>query len=64
MGSDYGGWSVRMTTDPAHQEYHKLTIDTLQSVEGLLSEIAIISNAMLAVFVVASIAILWTLHKK
>ena len=53
-----------MTPDPAHQEYHQLTIDTLQSVELLLSEIAIISNAMLAVFVVASIAILWSLNKK
>ena len=52
-----------MTADPAHQEYHQLTIDTLQSIELLLSEIAIISNALLAVFVVASIAIIWTLRK-
>ena len=49
--------------DPAHQEYHQLTIDLLQSVEGWLNEIAIISNALLAVFVVATIAIIWTLRK-
>ena len=48
----------RLMTDQTttHLQFHEQTI-------SLLSEIAIISNAMLAVFVVAAIAIIWTLHK-
>ena len=49
--------SSKMTDQSTqHLQFHEQTI-------SLLSEIAIISNAMLAVFVVAAIAIIWTLRK-
>jgi hypothetical protein len=46
-----------------HEQYHEITVDTLQSVEGLLREIAIISNASLGVVVVATAALIWTLNR-
>ena len=46
-----------MTDDSTtHLQFHEVTIE-------LLSEIALISNAMLAVFVVATIAIIWAIRK-
>ena len=47
-----------------HEEYHEQTIQLLQASADLLSQIAIMSNAMLSVFVVASVAIIWMLIKR
>ena len=46
-----------------HEAYHQRTIELLEQNANLVGDIAIISNAMLGVFVCVGIIIIWQLRK-
>ena len=44
-----------------HEKYHELTIDLLHTNADILREIALISNGMLGMLVIATMILIWKL---
>ena len=51
--------TAEITRSTEHQQYHEQTIHPLQVNANILGEIAIISNCMLGMLIIATAIILW-----
>ena len=54
---------VVMDQTSEHEAYHERTIELLEQNANLVGDIAIISNAMLGVFICIGVIIIWQLRK-
>jgi len=52
-----------MDNTSEHEAYHQRTIELLELNANLVGDIAIISNAMLGVFICIGVIIIWQLRK-